>query len=90
MNNGPQSPQRRSHGFAASAAAPACASHAAYKHRIGHDERREHEDRFVEERHMDHDCGCGPRRPTATDDEGFLVWPGKVADGPAESWQAHP
>jgi len=53
-------------------------------------DRREHEERFVEERHMDHDCGCGPRRPTATDDEGFLVWPGKVAEGPAESWQAHP
>jgi len=34
-------------------------------------------------------CGCGPARPTATDDDGYLVWAGKV-DRDDRSWDVHP
>jgi len=38
-------------------------------------------------------CGCGPARPTATDEYGYLVWAGKVAPpgGPDEpTWYVRP
>jgi hypothetical protein len=38
---------------------------------------------------IDH-CGCGPARPTAADEDGYLVWAGKVeADDEDSSWEAH-
>jgi hypothetical protein len=48
---------------------------------------------FEHGEHWVETCGCGPVRPTATDEYGYLVWAGKVAppDEPdAPSWDVHP
>jgi hypothetical protein len=52
----------------------------------------ERERTFEHGEHWVGQCGCGPARPTATDDDGYLVWAGKVApeDGGDRSWDVHP
>jgi hypothetical protein len=39
----------------------------------------ERERTFEHDEHWVEHCGCGPVRPTATDEDGYLVWAGKVA-----------
>ncbi|HXQ45944.1 MAG TPA: hypothetical protein VN806_04965 [Caulobacteraceae bacterium] len=58
-------------------------AHAYYEERERTFERGEH---WIEH------CGCGPARPTATDEDGYLVWAGKVApdDEDGASWEVHP
>jgi hypothetical protein len=51
--------------------------------------RMERERSFEHGEHWLGDCGCGPARPSATDEDGYLVWAGKV--GPDDSsWVVHP
>ncbi len=38
----------------------------------------ERERTFEHGEHWIEHCGCGPARPTATDEDGYLVWAGKV------------
>lgn len=48
---------------------------------------------FEHDEHWIEHCGCGPARPTATDEDGYLVWSGKVLppDGADEpTWDVHP
>jgi hypothetical protein len=43
--------------------------------------------------HWGDHCGCGPARPSATDEDGFLVWSGKVEReerSDSDHWEVHP
>jgi len=53
----------------------------------------EREQSWTQGEHWLGDCGCGPARPSATDEYGYLVWSGKVVpEGypEAPTWEVRP